>query len=91
MHSLIHNQLSAPAFEPLIKYAWFKAGYLSERVKFSSVLEICFSNNFAICSHNDCSRQSFIQCSWCFAPFCFDHFFYTTSFSQYKLIQYRKL
>ena len=30
MHSLIHNQLSARKFSPMIKYAWFSTGYLSK-------------------------------------------------------------
>lgn len=75
MHALIHNQLSAPAFYPLIKYAFFKSGFLIDRVQFSSVIDICFSNDFAICSDLQCSQQSFIQCSWCFKALCFDHFF----------------
>ena len=28
LHSLIHNQLSAPIFVPMIRYAWFKSGYV---------------------------------------------------------------
>ena len=28
LHSLIHNQLWAPIFVPMIRYAWFKSGYI---------------------------------------------------------------
>ena len=28
MHSLIYNQLQAPIFEPMLKYAWQKSGYI---------------------------------------------------------------
>jgi hypothetical protein len=75
MHSLIHNQLSAPAFSPLISYAWFRAGYTSERIAFRSVLDICFPKQSIPCSQPNCKAHSFISCSWCTSFLCFNHFF----------------
>jgi len=78
MHSLIHNQISSPRFVNRIKYAWYRSGYLSERLaQFENVKEICFkltsTNCFQDCSQ--CSEGLFIICSWCSKPLCFSHFF----------------
>ena len=32
LHSLIHNQLSAPIFVPMIRYAWFKSRYVDDNL-----------------------------------------------------------
>jgi len=43
LHSLIHNQLSSPRFQPMIRYAWFKAGYLTQTPgRFDNVSQVCF-------------------------------------------------
>ena len=31
LQSLVYNQFSAPRFQPMILYAWYKAGYLDEK------------------------------------------------------------
>lgn len=43
LQSLIHNQFSSPRFQNLIKYSWFKSGYLEERPpEFENPVEYCF-------------------------------------------------
>ncbi|RWR99707.1 hypothetical protein B4U79_14268 [Dinothrombium tinctorium] len=44
MHSLIHNQLSAPIFNEMIRYAWRKSGYnVDYNGSFQNVRDVCFS------------------------------------------------
>ena len=76
LHSLIHNQMSSSKFKPLIKHAWYKAGYLKhDPGKFSNVDDVCFPTAHQICGLTNCEQISFIICSWCDCPLCFEHFF----------------
>lgn len=76
LQSLVHNQLSSPMFSPMIRYAWFKSGYLSDDPgPFSSVIQVCFSFNQDFCDQSSCEAFSFIQCSYCRHVLCFEHFF----------------
>jgi len=76
--SLMHNQLSASVFQPMVKYCWFAAGLLKQNPSpFSTVNEICFPT---ITSHEQCELQSccecvFITCAHCSKKLCFRHFF----------------
>lgn len=76
MHSLIHNQLSAKTFSPLIKYSWYSSGYTSKDPgHFDSVHDVCFSFDEDFCSMVACDDYSFICCSHCHRILCFNHFF----------------
>jgi hypothetical protein len=76
MHSLIHSQLTAKKFSPLIKYAWYSSGYMSKDPgHFESVHDACFSFDEDLCSMPLCNECSFICCSHCFRILCFSHFF----------------
>lgn len=76
MHSLIHNQLSATKFSPMIRYAWFSTGYSSKNPgRFENVQEVCFSFEEDFCSCPACTDSSFILCSHCDSVLCFKHFF----------------
>ncbi len=78
LHSLIHNQLSSPRFQPMIKYAWFKAGYLAQDPgRFDNVSKVCFKFIDSVCfeDNSQCSEGVFIVCSWCKRSFCFTHYF----------------
>ena len=75
LQSLVHNQLSSIKFSPMIKYAWYKCGYLSERPEtFAGVLEVCFNYPVTSCTHDNCETTFFIRCSWCSEFICFRHF-----------------
>jgi hypothetical protein len=68
LHSLIHNQLSAPIFQTMVKYSWYKAGYLPQNLgKLYSVNDVCFSFFEPFCRINcsQCNEGAFIKCSWC--------------------------
>ncbi|CAF1540353.1 unnamed protein product [Adineta ricciae] len=81
--SLMHNQLSASVFQPMVKYSWFVAGLLKQNPSpFSTINEICFPT---ITSHEQCELQScgecvYITCAHCSKKLCFQHFFISYHF-----------
>lgn len=80
MQSLLHNQLSAPVFQDMIKYSWFSSGLTDERPIFLSVSEVCFSfsTDNKICKK--CSSSRFLKCAHCQMLLCFQCFFYDYHF-----------
>jgi hypothetical protein len=65
MHSLIFNQLQSSLFYPMLKYAWYKPGYITERPEnFETVKDICFKFDEIECSLNNCTDSTFVFCSW---------------------------
>ena len=56
MPSLIHIQLSAPRFPPLIVYTWKRSGFSDEIALFESVLEVCFPKEIKDCSIQTCKK-----------------------------------
>ena len=75
-HSLIHNQLSAPIFVPMIRYAWFKSGYVDANPgQFQIVVDVCFKFHQGHCDMEGCDSFSFIRCSYCDKILCFNQFF----------------
>ena len=76
LHSLIHNQISAPIFALMIRYAWYKSGYLDNHPgQFQTVTDVCFKFKQPYCDTSSCDSFSFIRCSYCSKILCFDHFF----------------
>ena len=76
LHSLIHNQLSAPIFVPMIRYAWFKSGYVDANPgQFQTVVDVCFKFHQGHCDTEGCDSFSFIRCSYCDEILCFNYFF----------------
>lgn len=74
LHSQVFNQFCSPRFENLIKYAWFKSGYVDERPpEFANPVEFCFNTCNPICDF--CDVIAIIRCAWCAKSFCFDHFY----------------
>ena len=74
IHALIHNQLSAPAYQQMLKYAWFAAKLIEDRPFFQIVKQICFppETKKKRCL---CSEQAFVRCSWCYEFKCFECFY----------------
>ena len=74
--SLIHNQLSAPVFKPMILYSWHASRYLkNDPGPSQNVNEVCFSTLIShFCQTNICIEPPFIVCSWCWQKLCFNHF-----------------
>jgi hypothetical protein len=81
IQSIAHNQFSAPKFVNLIKYSWFKAGYIDERFNYITPLEYCFSNMSETC--HLCEKFPFTKCAWCDHSFCLNHFFSLEDFDAY--------
>ena len=76
LHSLIHNQMSAPTFVPMIRYAWFKSGYVDASPgQFQTVVDVCFKFHQGHCDMEGCNSFSFTRCSYCDKILCFNHFF----------------
>lgn len=76
MTSLVHNQLSAPAYKTMIKYAWHASGYLEKHPgEFKTVKDVAFAFTNSMCSVPKCNISPFIQCSHCSHVLCFQHFF----------------
>ena len=73
LQSLVHNQFSSPRYEPMIRYAWYKCGYLDARETFVNPVEYCFEVTLDNC--NFCDAYSFMKCSWCQSHLCFNHFY----------------
>uniref|UniRef100_T1JUY3 Uncharacterized protein n=1 Tax=Tetranychus urticae TaxID=32264 RepID=T1JUY3_TETUR len=59
MNALVHNQLSAPAYKPMLIYAWQKSGYkvTQEISEFKSVLEVNFANFDDPCVIEQCANR----------------------------------
>lgn len=76
IHSLILHQLSAPAFSPMIKYAWFAAKLTNNEEKplFLNVNEVCFPITL-LKNPCACKAVGFIKCAWCSAVLCFGCFY----------------
>jgi len=76
LHSLIHNQISARIYKPIIRYAWFKSGYLHNHPgQFQTVTDVCFKLSQPHCDISSCDSFSFIRCSYCRKILCVNHFF----------------
>ena len=75
LQSLAHNQLSSDKFVNMIKYGWYKSGFIEEYPgNFDTVNEICFKNvlgNTCSC----CDSYAIIKCSHCSMCLCIKHFF----------------
>ncbi|KAJ4450662.1 hypothetical protein ANN_02091 [Periplaneta americana] len=61
MHSVIHNQLSAPVYRPMLQYSWQSAGYVNpEQVSdFKNVIQVAFDCSALECGSADCSDGPF--------------------------------
>ena len=71
LQSLVHNQFSASRFNPFIRQAWVKAGYLNIVEDVENPVRICF-DHLSACF---CEQSAVIRCSWCDQQLCFKHFF----------------
>ena len=77
LQSLLHFQLSAEIFRPLVKYSWFKAGIYGTKEPFLNVKQACFSFSQSSCQIDSCEGNSFVQCARCRKVLCFNCFFHS--------------
>jgi hypothetical protein len=69
--------MASPVFSDMIKFAWFKSGYLSERPPpFLTPVQFCFDliMTESKCVEDQCNERSFIKCANCADFYCFQHF-----------------
>ena len=81
--SLMHNQLSADVFVPMIKYSWFASGLTKDDpTPFRNVNEVCFPSEHVHkqCQEKGCTESVFINCARCSLKLCFQHFFVSYHF-----------
>ena len=76
--SLVHNQLIAPVFNKMIRYAWLACGSTKDdRSPFENVNDVCFPHEttHAKCEVHHCQDFVFITCAHYLKKYCFQHFF----------------
>lgn len=63
-------QFTAPRFENLVKYAWYRAGYISEHPpQFQTPVEFCMdTRGYVKCEEDFCPKFNFMKCGkhYCF-------------------------
>jgi len=75
IHSLVHNQLTAEIFRPMLQYAWFKSGYsVPDPGKFKNVNEVCFNKKEISANCVNCENLAFMECAHCNKLLCLKHF-----------------
>ncbi|XP_017882744.1 uncharacterized protein LOC108626532 isoform X1 [Ceratina calcarata] len=70
IHGIIHNQLSAPVFKDMLRYAWYASKLSDDRDIFLNVNDICFPTHI-LNKPCGCGKVSFIRCSRCRCTLCF--------------------
>ncbi|XP_024940097.1 uncharacterized protein LOC112494251 [Cephus cinctus] len=75
IHSLVHNQLTADVFRPMLQYAWYKSGYhVADPGKFRNVNEVCFNKEQILDDCAICENSVFIKCAHCNKSLCLKDF-----------------
>ena len=82
LQSLTHTQFSSPRFKDFIKYAWFKAGYLTQKPDpHITPVQYCFDHKIykegcqKYMNLMLCNKSVFIKCAYCDQLLCFEHFY----------------
>ncbi|CAF4035161.1 unnamed protein product [Rotaria sordida] len=74
VHSIIHNQLSAPQFKNLIKSGFIQARITNETIEqIEKPKDICFKFYDLYCSSQDCDERTLLKCAWCKNILCYYH------------------
>ncbi|CAF3357920.1 unnamed protein product [Rotaria socialis] len=64
LHSLVHSQMKSKAFESMIKYVWYRSGYLkTDPDPFQNVKDVCFTFEKDKCCVEECINGQIIRCS----------------------------
>lgn len=75
LHTIIHNQLRAPLFQPLISNAWARAAYPVEKTFYNTFTDSIFDETGSFCGSSTCRKGSFILCAHCRTHLCLEHLF----------------
>jgi hypothetical protein len=74
IHSVTHNQLSAPQFKNLIKSGFVKAKIVNETIGvINKPKDVCFKFYDRYCSVTDCKERTLLICAWCKMHLCYFH------------------
>lgn len=91
MHSLIYNQLNAPAYDELIRYSWhntdpnFSREEELTRPKPLLVQDISFKSGGNKCQVDNCTQNAHIRCAHCGKLMCLKHFLPRSCFHERSL------
>lgn len=80
LYSLTFHQFQAKCFESMMKYAFYKPGYIQDSPeRFETPASICFPRKFQKCQirvdGDNCNALFFIRCARCQMYLCLQHFF----------------
>ena len=74
MHCVIHNQLSAPQFENLVKSGFAHAEIINETIdEIKKPKDVCFKFDELYCSNNNCGQRTLLKYAWCNKHLCYYH------------------
>jgi len=74
--ALLHHQLKAPIFEPMIRYSYYSSGLILEKDTFLNVNQVCFDFDQSSKCQKCNAVDTFIKCSHCRDVICFECFFW---------------
>ena len=74
LQSILHYQMSAAIFQPLIRYSWYKGGICNEKEPYFNVKQACFNFGRKTCELQECAENAFVQCARCRKCICFNCF-----------------
>lgn len=72
---MLWYQCLAPRFEPFLKYAWYRVGYIQEHPpEFETPAQFCFGfKGYVKCEADFCPDLCFFRCAHCGKHYCFKH------------------
>ncbi len=75
IQAFVHFQFQAPKFTNMVKYAWYKCGFLEHRPEeFKTPLQVCLQfEELENCSYLNCPATARIKCAHCLLFFCYKH------------------
>lgn len=72
---MLWYQFTAPRFENLLKYAWYRAGYINDHPdEFQTPVQFCMdTKGYLKCEQDSCTQFCFMKCAHCGKNYCFTH------------------
>lgn len=73
MMDMLWYQFTAPRFENMVKYAWYRAGYIVEHPpEFETPVQFCLNiRGYVKCEEDLCPQFCFMRCAHCGIRYCF--------------------
>lgn len=70
---MIWYQFLAPRFQNMVKYSWYRAGYVAQHPSdFQTPVQFCMdSHGYVKCEQDLCTQFNFLKCAYCEKHYCF--------------------